>query len=70
MSTNYAALGEYTAYARQAKDAASQRFVLLHNLGSPVGWARLDSAHAGIAPTAWAQKRAHPTGSSALQSAG
>lgn len=30
--TNYAALGEFTAYSRQAKDAASRRFALLHNL--------------------------------------
>lgn len=31
-TTNYAALGEYTAYAQQAKDAADTRFALLHNL--------------------------------------
>ena len=32
MTTNYAALGEFTAYSRQAKDAADRRFALLHNL--------------------------------------
>lgn len=32
--TNYAALGEFTAYSRQAKDAASRRFALLHNLSN------------------------------------
>lgn len=30
--TNYAALGELTAYSRQAKDAAGRRFALLNNL--------------------------------------
>lgn len=30
--TNYAALGEYTAYSRQATDAASRRFSLMQNL--------------------------------------
>lgn len=34
MSTNYAALGEHTAYSRQARDAASRRFALLHNLSA------------------------------------
>ena len=29
---NYAALGEYTAMSRQAKDAANRRFALLSNL--------------------------------------
>lgn len=29
---NYAALGEYTALSRQAKDAAGRRFALLSNL--------------------------------------
>lgn len=33
MSTNYQALGEYTAYAAQAKNAADNRFATLHNLG-------------------------------------
>jgi len=30
---NYQALGEYTAYQQQARDAADRRFALLHNLG-------------------------------------
>ncbi|MCX8962156.1 hypothetical protein EHW64_13695 [Erwinia psidii] len=30
--TNYTALGEFTGYSRQAKDAASKRFSLLHTL--------------------------------------
>lgn len=32
-TTNYQALGEYTAYTAQAKDAADARFARLHNLG-------------------------------------
>jgi hypothetical protein len=31
---NYQALGEYTAFYQQAKDAADRRFALLHNLGT------------------------------------
>ena len=31
---NYQALGEFTAFSEQAKDAADRRFALLHNLGS------------------------------------
>lgn len=31
---NYHALGEFTAFSQQAKDAAGKRFALLHNLGS------------------------------------
>lgn len=30
--TNYAALGEYTAYEQQARDAAGRRYVLMNNL--------------------------------------
>lgn len=30
---NYAALGEYTAHAQQARDAAVRRLALMHNLG-------------------------------------
>ncbi len=37
MTTNYSALGEYTAYSRQAKDAASRRYALLHNLSFFLG---------------------------------
>lgn len=32
MTTNYQALGEYTAYSAQAKDAALRRMALLNNL--------------------------------------
>lgn len=32
MTQNYAALGEYTAFRTQARDAATRRFVLLSNL--------------------------------------
>ncbi|TNI12714.1 hypothetical protein [Aeromonas veronii] len=32
--TNYSALGEYTAYAQQARDAAGRRFALMHNLAN------------------------------------
>lgn len=31
--TNYAMLGEYTAFSEQAKDAARRRFACMHNLG-------------------------------------
>jgi hypothetical protein len=33
---NYQALGEYTAYKQQARDAADRRFALLHNLAAAV----------------------------------
>lgn len=32
--TNYAALGEFTAYSRQAKDAASRRYALMQDLSN------------------------------------
>lgn len=32
--TNYAKLGEHTAYKRQAEDAAHRRYSLLHNMAS------------------------------------
>lgn len=31
---NYQALGEFTAYKQQARDAADRRFALLHNLAA------------------------------------
>lgn len=31
--TNYAMLGEYTAFSMQAKDAGCRRFACMHNLG-------------------------------------
>jgi DNA-binding transcriptional regulator PaaX len=33
---NYQALGEYTAFKQQARDAADRRFALLHNLAAAV----------------------------------
>ena len=32
--TNYTALGEYTAYSEQARDAAGRRFAYMKNLAS------------------------------------
>lgn len=32
--TNYMALGEYTAYSEQARDAAGRRFAYMKNLAS------------------------------------
>lgn len=34
MATNYAALGEYTAFSAQARDAVQHRYTMLNNLGS------------------------------------
>lgn len=37
MIQNYAILGEYMAYSKQAKDAADKRFALLYNLANQAG---------------------------------